>query len=52
LILKNFKEMEDKTSRMSVLGRFNWEFKSQKAWAITQKMNTLKSTLTVMLSAL
>jgi septation ring formation regulator EzrA len=52
LIPKNFKETEDKTSRMSVLDRFNWVFKSQKARAITQKMNTLKSTLTVMLSAL
>jgi hypothetical protein len=39
-------------SEMNVIDRFNWMFKQGKARGITQKMNTLKSTLTVMLAAL
>ena len=35
-----------------MLDRFNWVFRSQKARGIMQKMESLKSTLTVMVSTL
>ena len=52
LIPKNFKDDTDKKGRLNVLDRFNWVFRSQMARGIMQKMESLKSTLTVMLSAL
>lgn len=52
MIPKNFKDVTDKKGKLNVLDRFNWVFRSQKARSIMQKMESLKSTLTVMLSAL
>jgi hypothetical protein len=53
LIPRNCKRAaEDKHVRLNVLDRFSWVFRSPKARDIMKKMDSLKSTLTVMMVTL
>jgi septal ring factor EnvC (AmiA/AmiB activator) len=52
LIPRNFKDAEDNKGKLNLAERFMWVFRSPKANAIMKKMDSLKSTLTVMLVTL